>query len=118
MRQADSTALLNLNDLLPADDFEQALVEVDGVSFGHGRVRGGRVVDVSPPRRSSVPPPTPPRRSLFEDIPRQSTPSLAPIMSPVSTFSLAPIGASDPLLDEIRAGFFTRVFAAIRRLFR
>src|SRR5688500_6621173 len=46
--RSDTTRPLTAVDMVPADAFEAALVEVDGNRYGATRLRGGRVVPSQP----------------------------------------------------------------------
>jgi hypothetical protein len=112
---------LRVSDVLPADEYDALLAEVDGERFGGAYVRGGRV------ERDPVPPP-PAAADRADATPRWVRPASRPAARPVDLFEpsvvLAPeLGAPSPWSDaetlrSFRTDPLSRLIAALRRLLR
>ena len=115
----DATLRLAAPDLLPADDFEARLAEIDGARFEGGVVRGGRVVTAprpppSPRKPSSAPPPAPPRRA--REPARNKLPSYPALKLEIPAMYYDDTN-DDELVSRFRTGPFARLRALIARLF-
>lgn len=87
--RSDATVPLGALDMVPADPFERALVEVDGAAAGGAgaKARGARVLEHEPgsgARRIPKPPPKRPRASLPPPPRAASHPSPQPAAEPPS----------------------------------